>query len=214
MTSGWAAFLGAIVGSAISGGVLLAAEWLRHRRRRKEAVQDRLLEKRLAAYADLAKRLTELRWELPLVQYGVEPLRWGKDRRISPQFFEDAGDTLEQDKSLARMTCERLDWLREFVLAQALILAPEVQIAFWEAFGEFDAWRSKVQIMSDRQLGELCGDYTSRIDDALTRLREGPLAAMIKDLGVSGFGFAGSEEVRQAWEQGRGRVKEVLKQQG
>ena len=213
MNSGWAAFLGVIAGSVISGGLLLLADWLRHRRRRKETTQDRLLEQRLLAYAELAKRLTELRWELPLVQYGVEPLRWPKDRRISPQFFDQTSGALDQEKSLARTTHERLDSLKEFALAQALILAPDVQIAFWEAFGEFWAWRTKVRLTTDLQLEQLCGDHESRIEDALTHLCECPLEAMFEDLGVSGFGFAGSEGVRRARERGRARVKAVLKKE-
>jgi len=210
MSSGWAAFLGAIVG----GLLIMLSDYLRHRRLRRERVQDTLIAKRIAVYEELAKRLSELWWSVSLRQDGLEVLRWPKDRRTSPQFFaegEKVPPDLERQKTLAEKTHERLDGLKEFAHAHALVLAPGVQYVFWEALGELDEWRIHLKVRTDGQLSEFGPRPSRAIDKALDELRSRTVRAMTQDLGVSGFEVPDLARLEQARRVGAAKVTGLLR---
>jgi len=212
MTSGWAAFLGALVGGSITGAFMLVADLLRHRRLKEERVQEMLLSDRVKAYDELSRRLTELWWDLPLTQTGLEPLRWPKDKRISPKFFEGAGPEKveEEEEVLAKETHRRLEKLKEFMQAHTIILGPRVQCVFWEAFGEFAKWRTMLRTQSDEQLEKLCPDYMEKVEEALNGLRDQTNEAMTQDLAVQGFSALASKQLRVSRLKGSKKVEGYL----
>ena len=92
MSTGWAAFLGVIIGSIISGVFMFLTKCFEHCRKRKELIQEILVRERIESSSMLINMIIKLRDELPLYQTGIEVLRWPKDIRISPKFFKNKED--------------------------------------------------------------------------------------------------------------------------
>lgn len=208
MTLGWAAFLGAALGSTITGLSLLIADLFKHRRLRQERVQGMLISERIKAYDELTYRLTQLWWDLPLTQTGLEPLRWPKDRQVSPNFFNNAkSEEVKREKDLAEKTDQRLEELKEFIHAHTIILAPKVQYVFWEAFAEFSAWRTKLSTQRNGDLDELCPNYFTKVQEALNGLRDRTNEAIAQDLAVQGFNVPTSDQLDASRRRGRERVE-------
>jgi len=208
MTPGWAAFLGAVVGGSITGVFLLVADWFKHRRLRQEHVQDMLIGERIKAYDELSYCLTQLWWDLPLIQIGLEPLRWPKDRRVSPKFFESAKrEEVKREEDLAKKTHDRLEELREFMHAHTIILAPRVQCVFWEAFAEFIAWRTRLSTWRDGDLDKLCPNYFEKVQEALNGLRDRTNEAIAQDLAIEGFEVPTSDQLDALGRRGREKVE-------
>lgn len=208
MTPGWAAFLGVVVGSIITGISLLVADWFKHRRLRQERVQDMLIGERIKAYDGLTYRLTQLWWDLPLIQTGLEPLRWPKDRRVSPNFSNNAkSEEVKREKDLAEKTHQRLEELKEFMHAHTIILAPRVQCVFWEAFAEFIAWRDRLLTRPNEGLDKLCPDYFEKVREALNGLRDRTNEAIAQDLAIEGFNVPTSGQLDVLRRRGRKKVE-------
>lgn len=208
MTPGWAAFVGAICGGVITGTFMLLADWFNHVRLRKERIQDLLINRRVKAYSELNRRLTELWWDLPLVETGLEPLRWPKDKRISPKFYESAKDkNTEEKKGLANRSHRRLEQLKEFVHAHGVVLAPSVQRVFWQVFGEFTTWRNMLNTHTDEELKQACPDYFDKIKKAFNELRDRTSEAIMGDLGVQGFDIPDVNQIRAWAREGKGKIR-------
>lgn len=208
MTPGWAAFLGVVVGSIITSISLFVADWFKHRRLRQERVQDMLIGERIKAYDELTYRLTQLWWDLPLIQTGLEPLRWLKDKRVSPNFFNNAkSEKVKREKDLAEKTHQRLEELKKFMHAHTIILAPRVQCVFWEAFAEFSAWRTKLSTRRNGDLDKLCPNYFAKIQEALNGLRDRTNEAIAQDLAIQGFNVPTSDQLDASRRRGRKRVE-------
>ena len=208
MTPGWAAFVGVICGGVITGAFMLLADWFKHLRLRKERMQDLLIDRRVKAYSDLNRRLTELWWDLPLVETGLEPLRWPKDKRISPKFYESAKDkNTEEKKDLANRSDRRLEQLKEFVHAHGVVLAPSVQRVFWQVFGEFTTWRNMLNTYTDEQLKQAYPDYFDKIKKAFNELRDRTSEAIMGDLGVQGFDIPDVNQIRAWAREGKRKIR-------
>ncbi len=171
---------------------------------RREHVQDILIEDRVRAYKQLAGRLFDLWWDVPLLQTGLEPLRWPKNVRLSPDFYDDArAGELSEQKALAQRTNERLEQLKAFVHSNSLVLTPSVQKEFWEAYDEFMLWRIRVGTRDEREMMP----HFLEIQAAFDNLRARPCEAIMKDLGTEGFGIVGAEALKDIRVKASQRVK-------
>jgi len=74
MQEGWAAFMGAIVGSAITSVVGLGAMAYQHSKLREEHIQDILIQERIEKYKKINSLLFELWWNLPLPLISLKKL--------------------------------------------------------------------------------------------------------------------------------------------
>jgi len=212
MTPGWAAFIGAIAGGITTGVFVLVSDWFRHRRLRQERVQEMLIGDRIKAYGRLTRRLTQLWWDLPLIQTGLEPLRWPKNRRISPEFFESAENKeVKKKQALAKKTHQRLEELKEFMHRYTVILAPRVQCVFWEAFTEFNKWRTMLGTRCNGNLDKLCPNYFEKVQEALNGLRDRTNEVIAQDLAVQGFNVPTSHQLNVSRQEGTEKVKRCLK---
>lgn len=207
MSTGWAAFYGVIIGSAISGVSLILTDWFKHCRKRKELIQDILVPKKIESYNKLLNMAIELREELPLYQTGIEVLRWPKDKRISPKYSKNEGDkNLKKEKDDAKKIYQKIDELRKYMLNHVVILANDVQLVFWENFSEFVSWRNRFCIYTDEQLNKMVPDHLEKCFNSLNVLLENTKKAMVKDLNIQEFDFPSIEELKDSRQKGVNKV--------
>ena len=207
MSPGWAAFLGVIIGSAISGVSLILTDWFKYCRKRKELIQDILVPKKIESYNKLLDMAIELRDELPLYQTGIEVLRWPKDKRISPIFIKNEEDNnLKEEKNDAKKIYQKIEELRKFMLNHVVILAKDVQLVFWEHFSEFVSWRNRFRIYTDEQLNEMNPDHLEKCFNSLNVLLENTKKAIVKDLNIQEFEFPSMEELKNSRQKGVNKV--------
>ena len=174
----------------------MLTDWLKHKRFKEQRVQDILLGDRLAAYKELAKMLFEVWSDVPLMRDGLEPLRWPKRKNISPDFFDHAGHPnmeVEGPRNLAIRTHERFERLKKFVHGNLLVLAPSVQVEFWNSYFEFNWWRIRLQRKSDHEMEP----HWESIEKAFDSLRRKPCEAMIEDLRTPAFDLIDFDEVHR-----------------
>ncbi len=177
--------LWALAGVAFGGGMALLRDWLRHTRLRKERMEELLLADRLRVYKELAARLTSLWWDVPLLQTGFDPLRWPKNRLISPEYFVcPKAEGIKEKEAFAQGVHERLEDLKAFVHRNAIALASSVQEAFWRAFFEVATWRAHLAVKHDGDFGTT---GMQRIMEAWDNLHQNACEAMAKDLEMKGF---------------------------
>lgn len=207
MSTGWAAFFGVIIGSAISGISLILTDWFKYCRKRKELIQDILVPKKIESYNKLLNMAIELRDELPLYQTGIEVLRWPKDKRISPKYSKNEGDkNLKKEKDDAKKIYQKIDELRKYMLNHVVILANDVQLVFWEHFSEFVSWRNRFCIYTDEQLNEMVPDHLEKCFNSLNVLLENTKKAIVKDLNIQEFDFPSIEELKDSRQKGVNKV--------
>ena len=207
MSPGWAAFLGVIIGSAISGVSLILTDWFKYCRKRKELIQDILVPKKIESYNKLLDMAIELRDELPLYQTGIEVLRWPKDKRISPKFIKNEEDkNLKEEKNDAKKIYQKIEELRKFMLNHVVILAKDVQLVFWEHFSEFVSWRNRFRIYTDEQLNEMDPDHLEKCFNSLNVLLENTKKAIVEDLNIQEFEFPSMEELKNSRQKGVNKV--------
>lgn len=207
MSPGWAAFLGVIIGSAISGVSLILTDWFKYCRKRKELIQDILVPKKIESYNKLLDMAIELRDELPLYQTGIEVLRWPKDKRISPKFIKNEEDkNLKEEKNDAKKIYQKIEELRKFMLNHVVILAKDVQLVFWEHFSEFVSWRNRFGIYTDEQLNEMDPDHLEKCFNSLNVLLENTKKAIVEDLNIQEFEFPSMEELKNSRQKGVNKV--------
>ena len=207
MSPGWAAFLGVIIGSAISGVSLILTDWFKYCRKRKELIQDILVPKKIESYNKLLDMAIELRDELPLYQTGIEVLRWPKDKRISPKYSKNEGDkNLKKEKDDAKKIYQKIEELRKFMLNHVVILAKDVQLVFWEHFSEFVSWRNRFGIYTDEQLNEMDPDHLEKCFNSLNVLLENTKKAIVEDLNIQEFEFPSMEELKNSRQKGVNKV--------
>lgn len=126
-------------GGLLSGGFLLLADYLRHLRAKKERYQELLVEKRVVACGDLMRMLIELDADLSPIQHGIEPLRWPKDSRITP-------NPSEGQIEHAKRVDKRISELSHYVAANEIILVPEVVKVWHFYYGALTSIRSSVRV--------------------------------------------------------------------
>lgn len=213
MSTGWAAFLGVIIGSAISGISLILTDWFKYCRKRKELIQDILVPKKIESYNKLLDMAIELRDELPLYQTGIEVLRWPKNRRTSPEFFKNKKDmNLKEEKNYAEKIYQKIEELRKFMLNRIVILAKDVQLVFWEHFSEFVTWRNRFRTNTNEQLNEKDPDYLEHCFNSLNVLLENTKKAIVKDLNIQEFEFPSIKELNNSRQKGINKVIHYLKE--
>ena len=209
MSTGWAAFLGVIIGSIVSGASMILTNWFEHCRKRKELIQEILVRERIESSSMLINMIIKLRDELPLYQTGTEVLRWPKDIRISPKFFKNKEDmNLKEQNDYAKKIYQRIEDLRKFMHNNTLILAKNVQQVFWEHFSEFVSWRNKFRIYTDGQLNKQCPDYLENCFNSLNSLLDNTKNAITKDLNVQGFEVFSIEELNNFRRKGVNKVRQ------
>jgi hypothetical protein len=210
MDSAWIGLAGVIAGSLLTGGWSLLSESVKHRRLRKEKIQELLLADRLAAYKELYRLLSEV-WKWSVTQMGLEFLRWPKDRRISPRFFElPPSPGMENDRELAKQTDKQLKEIKMFLNTNSLVIAKKVQLAVWEGLSELEYWRVKLRLYFDQELYAKNPDYIKLIERSISNLYDLPTRAIVEDLQLEGFEIASEEEILVAGKRAGERVKSAL----
>ena len=207
-------------GGLVSGlvGHFLQRGWeaSRHKRLRKEQLQELLLRERIAANKELHNLLQELAFQTSITQFGPEVLRWPKDPRVSPKLAHAVGDPdadpeLKRQLERAERTASVLKRLREHVNLNSFVLAKDVQLVFWECYTALHRWQIHLQLKFDKELFQECPGFTKHLERVLLDLYELPVKAMVDDLGIESFRVASNQEVDAAIKRGAAAVDALLK---
>ncbi len=205
-----------LISAFIGGLAVIGSDWLKHCWLRKEHTQDILIHERIKAYNELTYCLAELLWELPsaqLIQTGIEILRWPKDCKKSPKFFDnDESPQLKEEREHARKIFQKTERLKKFMRSYMPILSKNVQLTFWEDFTEFTEWREIAKKYSDEQLYEKYPEYIEDIIRLLYRLYDHTINCITKDLKVKGFEAPSTEELIAARQRGVNKLKNYSKE--
>ena len=127
------------------GAIVLYADYLRHQRTKKERYQQLLAEKTIVACGTLMRLLIELSASLSPISFGVGPLRWPKDRRISP-------NPSVEDEEQAKKVQKQLSELNEFVETNQMILGPKVYKTWSYYWGTFQALQIKIRASTNDEV--------------------------------------------------------------
>jgi hypothetical protein len=114
------------IGGIISGGFLLLADYLRHRRTRPERYEECLVEKRIKACDELMRLLLRFWSNFSPIQKGVEPLRLPKNPRICPNHSQEQ---LAEAKQLHQDIAD----MSQFVQSNEMFLGPQV-VKAWQTY--------------------------------------------------------------------------------
>jgi len=203
LPAGYAALAGAVVGGVMSGGFALLVDWFRYRRLKRERTLDVLIAERLASYGEFANCLSELRSRVGgFATRGVAQLRW--------QEMASDGQS-EEERAEAQRTGEQIAALLSRADAMRPDWGPSVQIAFREAFFEFDSWCTKVNAYRDDQLYQMCPDYHRKVDGAWDAVYDRTVRAIGEDRIDPDFRLATAEELDGARERGRANAKSAFR---
>ena len=200
-----------LISAFIGGLAVIGSDWLKHCWLRKEHTQDILIHERIKAYNELTYCLAELLWELPsaqLTQMGIEILRWPKNCKKSPEFFDDdESPQLKKGREHARKIFQKTERLKKFMRSYMPILSKNVQLTFWEDFTEFTEWREIAKKYSDEQLYKKYPEHIEDIIRLLYRLYDNTINCITKDLKVKGFEAPSTEELIAARQKGANKLK-------
>ncbi|MFA5160315.1 MAG: hypothetical protein WC484_07425 [Candidatus Omnitrophota bacterium] len=159
--------------STLFGGtIILCADFLRHKRTKKERYQQLLAEKTIEACGKLMRLLVELNANLAPITFGAEPLRWPKDKRISP-------NPSDQDNEQGKKVHKQLSDLNEFVETSQMILGPKVYRTWSFYWGTFQGLRIKIQSSNKDEtfvcsaLEDLMNEFIDKIGTSIQDELEG-----------------------------------------
>ena len=186
MQEGWAAFMGAIVGSAITSVVALGAMAYQHSKLREEHIQDILIQERIEKYKKINSLLFELWWNLPLPQISLKKLN-------------------------SELIQKQIENIKEYMYHNSLFLGPKVQYIFWKHFGELEKWCLQLRHHSGKEMSSKCPDFENKLKNTLDNLLNCTRTAMLKDLSISGFENFSSEEVRSLYRKGIEKINNYFK---
>lgn len=186
MQEGWAAFGGAIAGSAITAIVALKTMAYQHSKLREEHIQDILIQERIEKYKEINSLLFKLWWDLPLPQINLKKLN---------------------SKSIQKQIAKT----KEYINHNSLFIGPKVQCVFWEYFSELEKWCRLLGLYSEEELNSICPKFENKIEKTLDNLFNCTGEAMLEDLSVSGFKIFSSEEIRASYKKGIEKVENYLK---
>lgn len=190
--------LSALGGALVAGGLGLFGQYLRHKWSKVERYQEVLIEKRIAAYGHLLAQMTELHAHLAPIQLGAEPLRYPKDRRVSP-------DATEEEKEYAKDIATRISDLSHFVATNEMLLGPRVLRPWNVYYGALMSLRTKARVRREEDafvveaLIKLLGPAIDSIANAIKEELEGTEVE-----------FLSSKERRTLIKEGQGKAKRLL----
>lgn len=185
MPEGWETVIGIIIGAILTGLAIFLNSVYQHSKFREKHIQDILICERIDKYKELNILLTKLWWDLPFPQIALKELN-----SIS--------------------TKKRLEKIKEYVIANSLFFVPKVQYVFWEYFGEFQKWCSKVSHCNETELFKKCPSFEEKIKETLENLLSCTRQAMIEDLKIHGFKTFSFKEIRSSYKKGIKRVEKCL----
>jgi len=169
---------GVVIGSLIT----LLIDYKKHQWKRGEKVQELFIIEKMKRYKELINLLTELRYNIPLVQLGEEVLRFPKDKRISPEFCKDElDDDIKEQLRIARDIHERIEQLKIFGQNNSLFLSKNVKIVFWSHFYRLLSWKNRVNIRNDKELAKDFPDFYDDINKTLNNLLDQTKGEIYKD---------------------------------
>jgi len=186
MQEGWAAFMGAIVGSIISSLTTLRVIAYQYSKLREKHIQDILIQDRIEIYKKINGFIFELWKDLPLPQV---PLKIFYSEQIQEQIAN----------------------IKVYVSHNSLFLGPKVQYIFWKHFGELEKWCLQLRHHSGKEMSSECPDFEDKLKKTLDNLLNCTRTAMLKDLSVSGFENFSSEEVRSLYRKGIEKINNYFK---
>jgi hypothetical protein len=186
MQEGWAAFMGAIAGSAITAAVALKTIAYQHSKLREEHIQDILIQERVEKYKEINSLLFKLWWYLPLPQISLRKL-------YSAAIQKQIANT------------------KEYINHNSLFLGPKVQYVFWEYFSELEKWCRLLKHYSEKELNSKCPNFEDKLKKTLDNLFNCTRAAMLEDLSISGFEIFSSDEVRSLYKKGIRKINNYFK---
>jgi hypothetical protein len=190
--------LSALSGGVISGGFLLLADYLRHRRRRVERCQEILTEKRIEACQKLMQMLVELREEASPLTYGAEVLRYPKTQR-SPADLTDA------QKEHAKRLDNHIGEIGMFLITNQMYLGAAVMRTMEFHWGAFRWLRFKLTLPKN----SACA-IEGAVEKVLFEIVDKAAEAIEKEFGDAGITFVPSEEWRNLRREGQSRADKLV----
>jgi hypothetical protein len=172
-----------LIGVAIGAFITFLIDFKKHQWKRGEKVQELFIIERMNRYKELINLLTELRYNIPLVQLGEEVLRFPKDKRISPEFCKnELDDNIKEQLRIAQDIHERIEQLKIFVQKNSLFLSKNVKKIFWSNFYRLLSWKTKLNKRNDKELNDEFPDFFKDINKTLDNLLDLTKEAIFKDL--------------------------------
>ena len=191
--------IAACIGGFISGFFLLLKSKQDHDRIERSVYKEIHAKKRIEVYSKLTKETNEF-WSLysPITQ-GAEPLRWPKDRRFSPDYFDEPlSPIVKERKEHAEKIEEKTGSLARIISDNALYIGEEVNktwaLHYWsllaikqhatngnlqDDFAIMDAWEKSKAIIIDKLTIAIWKDLddigykSTSPDDILKLMKEG-----------------------------------------
>lgn len=172
-----------LIGVAIGSFITFLIDLKKHQWKREEKVQELFIIEKMNRYKDLINLLTELRYNIPLVQLGEEVLRFPKDKRVSPEFCKsELKDDVKEQLRIAQDIHERIHQLKKYVQKNSLFLSKNVKIIFWSNFYRLLSWKTRVNIRNDKELAKDFPDFFDDINETLDNLLDLTKEEIYKDL--------------------------------
>lgn len=172
-----------LIGVFIGSSITFFIDYKKHRWKREEKIQELFIIEKMSIYKELINLLSELRYNIPLVQLGEEVLRFPKDKRISPEFCKNELDEdIEEQLRIAREINKRIEHIKIFVQKNSLFLSKNVKIVFWSNFYRLLSWKTRVNIRNDKELAKEFPDFFNDINKTLDNLLDLTKEEIYRDL--------------------------------
>lgn len=172
-----------LIGVVIGSFITFLIDFKKHQWKREEKVQELFIIEKMNRYKELINLLTELRYNIPLVQLGEEVLRFPKDKRISPEFCEvELDDDIKEKLRISHDIHERIEHIKIFVQKNSLFLSKNVKIVFWSNFYRLLSWKTRVNIRNDKELAKEFPDFFNDINKTLDNLLDLTKEEIYRDL--------------------------------
>ena len=191
-----------VVGGIITGVFGLVVEHLRHRWKMGERYQQLLAEERLSSCDKLVGMLIEFDNDLSPIQYGVEPLRWPKDRRIT------SNPTEEQIEHAKRIQ-QRIADLSHFVATHEMVLGPKVVSTWNKYYGALNYLRSRIITRAGTGMNDIAAEALEKL---MTEFIDQICKSVRDQLRGAGVEFVPTSKMRELRREGRERIEELLKE--
>ena len=187
MQEGWAAFMGAIVGSIISSLTTLRVIAYQHSKLREKHIQDILIQDRIEIYKKINGFIFELWKDLPLPQV---PLKIFYSEQIQEQIAN----------------------IKVYVSHNSLFLGPKVQQTFWEHFSKLEKWCRMLKNHSENELMSKCPDFEDKLKETLDNLLNCTRTAILEDLNILGFKNFSSQEKKALYKKSIEEINNYFKE--
>ncbi|MHA1693960.1 MAG: hypothetical protein ACTSXT_17250 [Candidatus Helarchaeota archaeon] len=187
-----------LIGVVIGSSITFFIDYKKHKWKREEKIQELFIIEKMNRYKELINLLTELRYNIPLVQLGEEVFRFPKDKRISPEFCKnERDDNIKEQLRIAKDIHERIEQLKIFVQKNSLFLSKNVKIIFWSNFYRLLSWKTRVNIRNDKELAKEFPYFFNDINKTLDNLLDQTKEEIYKDLNNNSDDILTSEELTE-----------------